>query len=411
MIESFENAQLIIKTLKDFARCYRSEDGETANRHGLVLPIYCPTLDGESMIAGGVLARIHFPPIRTNSLIPSVFKLDVIFPGEDELVQVSLSYLFSQSSAVVQSCKYVEPSREAKEVRLQVMDKRAAKDKQREYDEPKHPVYMVYYNIEDTQEKLLKTSFDSAHEGRVNRTANIVTGNLFKAKTLMDKNVPHCSLIYTNQYGIRERGFLVSPKFTYAALEDSIYRTATTEQISIYLDALKEHAVNYEQYPKIVFNTRNTSVTIEFQSQVNATMTLKGASSEINRFLEDDMIFKTEVIDKPKSLNIVISGDVIARGARTMRIAKVNWDILPKLINLMGENGHFINAEISHFHPEPLQTAREKLDKMLNKDFAILSKMHIVGGGSGGSKLEEVKQSEDGVTDILVNNVETLFNT
>ena len=123
------------------------------------------------------------------------------------------------------------------------------------------------------------------------------------------------------------------------------------------------------------------------------------------------MIFKTEVIDKPKSLNIVISGDVIARGARTMRIAKVNWDILPKLINLMGENGHFINAEISHFHPEPLQTAREKLDKMLNKDFAILSKMHIVGGGSGGSKLEEVKQSEDGVTDILVNNVETLFNT
>ena len=77
----------------------------------------------------------------------------------------------------------------------------------------------------------------------------------------------------------------------------------------------------------------------------------------------------------------------------------------------MGENGHFINAEISHFHPEPLQTAREKLDKMLNKDFAILSKMHIVGGGSGGSKLEEVKQSEDGVTDILVNNAGILFNT
>lgn len=410
LIESFENAQLIIKTLKDFARCYRSEDADTANRHGLVLPMYCPTLDGESMIAGGVLARIFFPPIRTNSLIPSAFKMDVIFPGEDEMVQVSLSYLFSQSSAVVQSCKYVEPSKDAKEIRLQIMDKRAAKDKQREYDEPKQPVYMVYYNIEDTQEKLLKTSFDSAHEGRVNRTANIVTGNLFKAKTLMDKNVPHCSVIYTNQYGIRERGFLVSPKFTYAALEDSIYRTATTEQISVYLEALKEHAVNYEQYPKIVFNARNTSVTIEFQSQVNATMTLKGASSEINRFLEDDTIFKTEMIDKPNSLNIVISGDVIARGARTLRIAKVNWDNLPKLINLMGENGHFINAEISHFHPEPLQTARERLDKMLNKDFAILSKNHIVGGGTGGSKLEEVKQSEDGVTDALVNNVESLFN-
>ncbi|MCP0917678.1 strawberry notch C-terminal domain-containing protein [Acinetobacter indicus] len=410
LIESFENAQLIIKTLKDFARCYRSDDAEKLNRHGLVLPMYCPTLDGESMISGGVLARIFFPPIRTNSLIPSAFKFDVIFPGEDDVVQVSLSYLFSQSTAVVQSCKYIQPSNDSKEIRLQIMDKRAAKDKQREYDEPKQPVYMVYYNIEDTQEKLLKTSFDSAHEGRVNRTANIVSGNLFKAKTLMDKNVPHCSIIYTNQYGIRERGFLVSPKFTYAALEDSIYRTATTEQISIYLEALKEHAVNYEDYPKIQFNARNTSVLIEFQSPSNATMTVKGASADINRFLEDESIFKTEMVDKPKSLNIVISGDVIARGARTLRIAKVSWDNLPKLITLMGENGHFINAEISHFHPEPLQTARERLDKFLNRDFAILSKHHIVSSGSTSNKLEEVKQSEDGVTDALVNNVGSLFS-
>lgn len=408
LIESFENAQLMIKTLRDIARHYQSDDDEKPNRHGLVLPMYCPTLDGESMISGGVLARIHFPPIRTNSLIPSAIKFEVIFPGEDELVQVSMSYLFSQSKAIVNSAKYIEPSKEAKDIRIQIMDKRAAKEKQREYDEPRTPSYLVYYNIEDQQEKLLKSSFDSAHEGRVNRTANIVTGNLFKAKTLMDKNVPHCSIIYTNQYGVRERGFLVSPKFTYAALEDSIYRTATTEQISFYLKALRKHNIPYSDYPKIQFNARTTSVLIEFQSELNATMMIKGSSGELNRFVEDESIFKSGFTDLPKSLNLTLSGDVMSRGAKTLRIAKVEWSILPRLIEIMGEQGHFTNAEISHFHPEPLNTAREELDKHLNKNFAILSTKHIVGG-STGNRLEEVKKGNDTVTDAYVNTVESLF--
>lgn len=408
LIESFENAQLMIKTLRDIARHYRSDNDAQPNRHGLVLPMYCPTLEGESMISGGVLARIHFPPIRTNSLIPSAIKFEVIFPGEDELIQVSMSYLFAQSKAVVNSAKFVEPSKEAQNIRLQILDKRASKDKQREYEEPRTPGYLVYYNINDQQEKLLKASFDSAHEGRVNRTANIVTGNLFKAKTLMDKNVPHCSIIYTNQYGIRERGFLVSPKFTYSALEDSIYRTATTEQISFYLKALHKHQIPYQDYPKIQFNARTTSVLIEFQSEIHATMMIRGSSVEINRFIEDEAIFKSGLTDSPKSLNLTVSGDVMARGAKTLRIAKVEWAILPRLIQVIGANGHFTNAEISHFHPEPLNTAREELDKHLNKDFAILSTKHIVGGSSG-NRVEEVKKSEDTVTDAFVNTLESIF--
>lgn len=408
LIDSFNNAQLIIKTLRDFAKSYRSDDGSETNKHGLVLPMYCPTLDGESMIAGGVLTRIHFPPLRTNSLIPSAFKLDVLFPGEDEQISVSLSYLFAQSIAVVKSAKYLDASDETKEIRLQIMGKREAKSKEREYEETRQPVYMVYYNIHDSQEKLLKSSFDTAHEGRTNRTANIVTGNLFKAKTLLDKNVPHCSIIYTNKYGIRERGFLVSPKFTYAALEDSIYRTASTEQLSIYIQEYLNQKIDLKDFPKITFNSssRNATVSIEYQSDQSAIMSIKGSASDVNKFLDDGSIFQLEVTKAKNSLNLKVTGDALTRGSKTFRMSVINWSDLPKLIKLMGTNGHFMNAEISHYHSEPVQTTRAILDKILNKDFAILSKKSNSGKAT---QLHSVVQKANVKGDSSTKSIEDLF--
>lgn len=264
----------------------------------------------------GYITDVRLPKRPDELTLLGAYEMKVVFPGESKPRAMSLATLYAQEESLSeQRALRIDPA---------FSDLVASRYVKREFDE-------------------LMGEFNEAQDGRVSRSVNVLSGNIYRAVELASTNNLGFPILYTDDQGNRQRAILlrshVSPekiKNMPMALDhkDVIQYMARAEPVHAGT-ATDRWAVSRIYNNAVQDGVREGEAMIYRQAEDRFALAMPGTKKAAGALMGDGRIFNIGAKTPAGSLRLELTG------TRTEMRAQFPATQLPDVLQRLQEGGHF----------------------------------------------------------------------
>ena len=282
----------------------------------------------------GYVTDVSLPRKADELTMLSAYGMRVVFPGESRPKALSLATLLNQDKFLNGSLR-IDPSAEGLGIPLW---------QKRDFDE-------------------LMSEYNDAPDGKVTRSAMVLSGNIFRSVELASQNKLGHPILYTDEQGNRQRAVLVKSHISAEKIK-SMPMGMDDDDVVAYvreLDSGRDAGAAPAPFPQVAIydnplkeGAADGGVSIRRLGQDRYQISLPGTKSKAGSLLADGRIFDLGAKSSADSLRLALTG------TRKAMHATVDATQLPKLLSRIREGGHFGKFYVADLNMEIVKRLQDR---------------------------------------------------
>lgn len=305
LVEDFEKACKVLSFLKAYHLTI-SRQNTTNDSSPILIPVPSPFNDKTTQVMEGFLMRINFPTSAMICLSPKSFSLSIAYPSKSKPIELNLAYVLEHHQ-VLDGQSVLSVISESKQAAILKAYKPCSfKDlltqKIRDFDPLKITGFTDFAALNQHEHHPTIRAFQAKKNPFKLRYMEVLHGNLFDAYYFLRRLIPLTMISFTNENGLAEPGFVISPDVIKEAVSTHLMRTTMLQNVLKVLRFVGQQKIRH-YLSTIQWHGESGMLEVGYINNEKVELNFVGRPSQLQKVFLNKSLFKeypvisSEVVD------------------------------------------------------------------------------------------------------------------